>query len=294
MGFVASTINNVKDKNYLGAALDFGKAALTAGASVVNPALGAAVAGATGAASTAIQGGGGVKESIKTGVIDTATTAIGAKVGAVQGPKVPTPEGVPTGGTASINTGNTFMGSIKTGVNNIKTKVNDFKVNQSMKNIQMPNDITGDHIRVSTFSRLKTDIAGTIKNSKVGQTVTANANKDGLKRAGAWAVENAQGILAVVSAGMGMKQGMEGNKIAQQGLLFQQQTYAAQEAEKNKYKATAKATADANRQSLLDFGSSLKGLESNSTLLTDTSTGNTGVFSILNTGITTSRKTDLT
>lgn len=107
----------------------------------------------------------------------------------------------------------------------------------------------------------------------------------------------AQGALSVASAVMGAKQASDSNKVAQQSLLFQQQTYKEQKAEVEKNKAKLKQDAWSDYSSASLFGEQLYGSDSNNTLLTSyhtNGTGNAGNYSLIGSGVTTSRKTDLT
>ena len=106
-----------------------------------------------------------------------------------------------------------------------------------------------------------------------------------------------QGALSVASAVGAAKQASAANKVSEQSLLFQKQTYNEQKAEVESNKAKLKSDAWTDYQSASLFGESLYGSDSNSTLLTSyytNGTGNAGNFSLIGSSINTSRQTDLT
>lgn len=90
-----------------------------------------------------------------------------------------------------------------------------------------------------------------------------------------------QGGLSLISAGMAAKQAKAANDISQQSLLFQQQSYNEQKAEKESFKSSMKQTAKTSYDSALLFGSTLQGSDANNTLLTSYDTQSTGNYSIL-------------
>ena len=106
-----------------------------------------------------------------------------------------------------------------------------------------------------------------------------------------------QGALSIASAVAGAKQANAANEVSRQSLLFQKQTYNEQQAEVEKNKAKLKQDAWSDYSSASLFGEQLYGSESNSTLLTSyhtNGTGNVGNYSLIGSGITTSKLTDLT
>lgn len=67
-----------------------------------------------------------------------------------------------------------------------------------------------------------------------------------------------QGALSLISAGMAAKQAGAANEVSKQSLLFQQQTYQEQKAEREKTKAELKSSAAKSYESSLLFGESLQ------------------------------------
>ena len=106
-----------------------------------------------------------------------------------------------------------------------------------------------------------------------------------------------QGALSIASTVGAARQASAANKVSEQSLLFQRQTYDEQKAEVESNKAKLKSDAWTDYQSASLFGESLYGSDSNSTLLTSyhtNGTGNVGNFSLIGSSINTSRQTDLT
>ena len=106
-----------------------------------------------------------------------------------------------------------------------------------------------------------------------------------------------QGALSIASGIAGAKQANAANEVSRQSLLFQKQTYNEQQAEVEKNKAKLKQDAWSDYSSASLFGEQLYGSESNNTLLTNyhtNGTGNAGNYSLIGSGITTSKLTDLT
>lgn len=118
----------------------------------------------------------------------------------------------------------------------------------------------------------------------------------GIKTAGKVASQyGVQGALSVMSGVQASKQADAANQVSQQSLLFQQQTYREARNKEEQTKAQLKADALTYKQSLLSFGEDLYNANPSSTnLLTGSystdGTGNQGIYSILNTGVTTSKR----
>lgn len=130
----------------------------------------------------------------------------------------------------------------------------------------------------SSQATVGSKIAGAIKNNK-----------------GVIAQYGIQGALSLASGIQASKQARAANAVSQQGLLFQQQTYAEQKAEKEKYKTGMKEAATTAYESTQLFGAKLQEGTPSSNLLTSyAANGSTGDFSLLSSGITTSKKSDLT
>lgn len=106
----------------------------------------------------------------------------------------------------------------------------------------------------------------------------------------------AQGALSLVSGIQAAKQSKASNQVQMQSLLFQQQTYNEAKAKEESTKAQLKSDAWDAYSSASIFGDSLYGSDSNNTLLTSyntNGTGNQGIYSILNTGVTTRKSEDI-
>ena len=126
--------------------------------------------------------------------------------------------------------------------------------------------------------------------AKVGTGAKKVAGKVGVQGA-------LQGGLALVSGIQSASQANAANNIQTQSLLFQKQTYNEAKAKEESTKAQLKSDAWNAYSSASLFGENLYGSDSNNTLLTSyntNGTGNQGVFSLLNTGVTTRKTEDIT
>lgn len=272
---VMKTINNIKNGNWAGIATDLASVAVSF-IPGVGPVAGAALQAGIQGGSAAIQGQG-LTESIKAG----ATGAAGSLLGGAAG-------------------GAAFKGMAEAAAkvtSKIGSKGGGSVTGAAAPAAPTPAPVPTPDIDMTGSLRPKAQIStqgggtvlNTVKNSKVGQAV-AKAGKG----AGQYV---AQGALSIASAAAGMAQANAANEVSKQSLLFQKQTYNEQKAEVEKNKAKLKEEAWSDYSSASLFGSQLYGSESNNTLLTSyhtNGTGNQGNYSILGSGITTAKKTDLT
>lgn len=104
----------------------------------------------------------------------------------------------------------------------------------------------------------------------------------------------AQGLLSIASLGIGTAQSAQASRQANEASQLQYNLSKRQYDEQQAYKTGLQTSAASKRQDSLAFGSSLYDAASNNTLLTDTTSGNTGTFSLLGSSVKTSRRTDLT
>lgn len=111
--------------------------------------------------------------------------------------------------------------------------------------------------------------------NKIGTGIKNNVGKVG----GQVAV---QGLLSLASAGMAAKSAAEANKVSQQSLLFQQQTYRDQRADQQRKESQLKSDAWNAYQSANILGEKLYSQGTNSLLFTkDFKTNPTGNYSVL-------------
>lgn len=103
-----------------------------------------------------------------------------------------------------------------------------------------------------------------------------------------------QGVLSIASGIQAGKQAKAANEVSRQGLLFQQQTYNEQVAEREKTKTKLKTDAQTAYKSATLFGDTLTKSTPSENLLTSYASGNTGSYSIFNTGLSVKKSTDLT
>lgn len=279
---VMKTINNVRNGNWAGIATDLASIAVSF-IPGVGPVAGAALQAGIQGGSAAIQGQG-LTESIKAGATGAAGSLIGGAAGsaaakgmAAAAAKVTSKIGSKGGGSV---TGAAAPAASAAPAAPTPAPVPTADI-----------DMTGalrPKAQISIQERAGAAL-NTVKNSKVGQAV-AKAGKG----SGQYV---AQGALSIASAAAGMAQANAANEVSKQSLLFQKQTYNEQKAEVEKNKAKLKEEAWSDYSSASLFGSQLYGSESNNTLLTSyhtNGTGNQGNYSIIGSGITTAKKTDLT
>ena len=103
-----------------------------------------------------------------------------------------------------------------------------------------------------------------------------------------------QGALSIASGIQAGKQAKAANEVSRQGLLFQQQTYNEQVAERERTKTKLKTDAQTAYKSATLFGEILTKSTPSENLLTSYTSGNTGSYSIFNTGLSVKKSTDLT
>lgn len=255
----------------------------------VGSALGAAASGLAKAAQAGVSAGtkaGAVGAKIASG----ASTVLGktaslispgrAKVGGPTGAAAPV-SGAASGSLAS-KIGAQAPGKTKLGIPNEAV-------------VGTPGTLPGNTIKYSiprAAKQASSNILGRAGSALKGAANTAK-NRVG-KVAGQDVI---QGALSIASAVGAARQASAANKISEQSLLFQRQTYDEQKAEIESNKAKLKSDAWTDYQSAGLFGESLYGSDSNSTLLTSyhtNGTGNAGNYSLIGSGITTSKLTDLT
>lgn len=293
---VMRTIDNIKNSNWAGVATD----AAAVGASFipgVGPIASAIISAGIQAGGTVAQGGG-AGDAIKSGISSLIGSGLGAAAStlAKTGDTTPTPKpetGTSTGGAAPVPTTNTNL--------SLSQKINakapgPTKLNMPNQHTTgTPGTLPGNTIKYSipaASGQTSANITGRIGSTLKGAANTAK-NRIG-KVAGQDII---QGALSIASAVGAARQASAANKVSEQSLLFQKQTYNEQKAEieSNKAKLKTDAWTDYNSASL--FGESLYNSDSNSTLLTSyhtNGTGNAGTFSLIGSGISTSRQTDLT
>lgn len=261
------------------AAAETGTDVATAAVSLIpgaGPAVAIAKAGAQAGmqmGNAAIQGGS-TSDIMKAGALSAAGSAGGAAVGKVGG-KITNKVGTPTGGAAPMPTANNtaplpnapeLRGPIaeKSGLlNNINTKISNSKPGQFVKKV---------NTKISNTSTK-------VSNSKVGKVV------------GQVGVQGALSIASGIQAG---KQAKAANEVSRQGLLFQQQTYNEQVAEREKAKTKLKTDAQTAYKSATLFGETLSKNTPSENLLTNYTSENTGSYSIFSTGLSVKKSTDLT
>ena len=124
---------------------------------------------------------------------------------------------------------------------------------------------------------------GTIVKNKIVQGTKKAAGQIGV-----------QGTLSIASGIQAGKQAKAANEVSRQGLLFQQQTYNEQVVEREKTKAKLKTDAQTAYKSATLFGETLTKSTPSENLLTSYTSGNTGSYSIFNTGLSVKKSTDLT
>ena len=147
--------------------------------------------------------------------------------------------------------------------------------------------VTGVEPAITGTKQLAT--TGTSKLATAGKSIAAGAKK----LVGQYGV---QGALSIASGIQAAKQANAANQVQTQSLLFQKQTYEEAKAKEESTKAQLKSDAWNAYSSASLFGENLYGSDSNNTLLTSyntNGTGNQGVFSLLNTGVTTRKTEDI-
>lgn len=274
---VMKTINNIKNGNWAGLATDLASVAVSF-IPGVGPVAGAALQAGIQGGSAAIQGQG-LTESIKAGATGAAGSLLGGAAGGAAFKGM-----AEAAAKVTSKIGSKGGGSVTGAAAPIPTSAPT-----AASTIDMA---TANGLRPKANISIQDKVGGainTVKNSKVGQVV-AKAGKG----AGQYV---AQGALSIASAAIGTAQANAANEVSKQSLLFQKQTYNEQKAEVDKNKAKLKEEAWSDYSSASLFGSQLYGSDSNNTLLTSyhtNGTGNQGNYSIIGSGITTSKKTDLT
>lgn len=167
------------------------------------------------------------------------------------------------------------------GMQNIATNIKDIgkTAADTAKNTgKAPiNNMTTKGITLST----KDNVIANIK--KVGGKVGKVAGQVGV-----------QGVLSVGTAIAGAKQARAANEVSRQGLLFQQQTYKEQKAERESTKAQLKQDAYTAHTSATVFTENLFGENSNGNLLTDYTSDSKSNYSLLKSSIKTKKSSDLT
>ena len=144
----------------------------------------------------------------------------------------------------------------------------------------------------ATSGKTPTSGAPELKSATGKGTVIKDKIVQGTKKAaGQIGVQGALSIASGIQAG---KQAKAANEVSRQGLLFQQQTYNEQITEREKTKAKLKTDAQTAYKSATLFGETLTKSTPSENLLTSYTSGNTGSYSIFNTGLSVKKSTDLT
>lgn len=250
-------------------------AGVTLATAGVGAAAGAAASGLSKMAQAGVQAGKAA--SVGTKLASGASNILNKAAGLIS----PTAKGQVTGGAAPVPAG--YEGTLpKLGGNPVSQAATGNKVAGTVTNVKgVATGVTPSIAQNSgKLGTLKAK-ANTIK-TKAGKVVGQGA---------------VQGALSIASAVAGAKQANAANEVSRQSLLFQKQTYNEQQAEVEKNKAKLKQDAWSDYSSASLFGEQLYGSESNNTLLTNyhtNGTGNAGNYSLIGSGITTSKLTDLT
>lgn len=255
----------------------------------IGSALGAAASGLAKAAQTGVSAGtkaGAVGAKIASGastVLGKAANLISpgkTKVGGPTGAAAPVP-GASSGSLAS-KIGAQAPGNTKLGIPNEAV-------------VGTSGTLPGNTIKYSIPQAAKQASSNILGRAGSALRGAANTAKN---RAGKITGQDViQGALSIASTVGAARQASAANKVSEQSLLFQRQTYDEQKAEVESNKAKLKSDAWTDYQSASLFGESLYGSDSNSTLLTSyytNGTGNAGNFSLIGSSINTSRQTDLT
>lgn len=302
---VMKTINNVKEGNWAGLATDLASVAVSFIPGVGTAAAMALQAGVQ-AGGAALQGGS-TGDIIKAGAAGAAGAGAGAAIGKFGGSLLSKASTGLKNTVSKVKIGNT--GQMTGAAANITNTTADAAIDSATQNVTKTTTTApvpdgpaptlrpragGDVLKGQPISvRLKSagltvaggakDIGTKVANSKVGKAVGQHGIQE---------------VLAAGSMVAGAKQASAANKVSQQSLLFQKQTYAEQTAKEEKSKAQLKEDAWTSYTSSQLFGEDLYvNSASNTNLLTSPTsngTGNAGNYSLLSTSVGVSRKTDIT
>lgn len=299
---VMKTINNVKEGNWAGLATDLASVAVSFIPGVGTAAAMALQAGVQ-AGGAALQGGS-TGDIIKAGAAGAAGAGAGAAIGKFGGSLLSKASTGLKNTVSKVKMSNT--GQMTGAATNITNTTADAALDTATQNVaQTQAPVPGAGTDAAPTLRPKADI-GSLKGQPISVKLKAAGNK--AQVAGAKVANSkvgklagqygAQGALSVGSTVAGVKQGNAANRVAEQSLLFQKQTYEEQTAKENKVKAQLKEDAWTSYSSSKLFGEELYNSSSTNTNLltsyTSNGTGNAGTFSLLNSGVMASKKTDLT
>ena len=290
---VMKTINNVKEGNWAGLATDL---ASVAGSFIPGVGTAAAMALQAGvqAGGAALQGGS-TGDIIKAGAAGAAGAGAGAAIGKFGGSLLSKASTGLKNTVSKVKMGNT--GQMTGAAADVTTtQVADTAVEQTLAQkigAQAPGKTSWQVDKVTGKPSLVSDPTKVITKADVSKVAALKAKAG--KVVGQYGV---QGALSVGTTVAGIKQGNAANKVSEQSLLFQKQTYAEQTAKEEKVKAQLKEDAWTSYSSSKLFGEELYNSSSTNTNLltsyTSNGTGNAGTFSLLNSGVMASKKTDLT
>lgn len=261
----------------------------------------AAASGLTKVASGAIQAGTTVgKVAAGTAkALNTVAGSLGTIKGTFGGNGVKgVAKGVPTGAAAQIEPTSvakpTQTVQVDAGINLNTTQAPELRPKAEI-NMQGSGKVVGTQapaLRPKAKISLLDKASASLNNFGKDHPLMAKAGTGAKKVAGQYGV---QGALSLASINQAAKQSNAANQIQTQSLLFQKQTYEEAKTKEESTKAQLKSDAWTAYSSASIFGDSLHGSDSNNTLLTSyntNGTGNQGIYSILNTGVTTKKLED--
>jgi hypothetical protein len=312
---VTKSINNIREGNWAGLATDLASVAVSFIPGVGTAAAMALQAGVQ-AGGAALQGGS-AGDIAKAGAMGAAGAGAGAAIGKFGGSLLSKASTGLKNTVSKVKMSNT--GQMTGAAADITTtQVTDTAVEQTLAQKigaakqPVPGQVQAPGVEQTLAQKIGAKAPGPVKFGipKQGAETAANTavKQSGIKAFGA-KVANSKvgkavgqhGIQEVLAAGSmvaGAKQASAANKVSQQSLLFQKQTYAEQTAKEEKSKAQLKEDAWTSYTSSQLFGESLYADSPSSTNLltsyTSNGTGNAGNYSLLSTSIKVSKSTDIT
>ena len=300
---VMKTINNVREGNWAGLATDLASVAVSFIPGVGTAAAMALQAGVQ-AGGAALQGGS-TGDIIKAGAAGAAGAGAGAAIGKFGGSLLSKASTGLKNTVSKVKMSNT--GQMTGAAANITNTTADATIDSATQNVVKTTAPVPDGPAPTLRPRAGGDVLKgqpiSVRLKSAGLTVAGGAKDIGTKVANSKAGKAAgqygvQGALSVGTTVAGIKQGNAANRVAEQSLLFQKQTYTEQTAKEEKVKAQLKEDAWTSYSSSKLFGEELYNSSSTNTNLltsyTSNGTGNAGTFSLLNSGVMASKKTDLT
>lgn len=308
---VTKSINNIREGNWAGLATDLASVAVSFIPGVGTAAAMALQAGVQ-AGGAALQGGS-AGDIAKAGAMGAAGAGAGAAIGKFGGSLL---SKASTGLKNTVSKVKISNSGQMTGAaaNTVTTQGADAAVEQTLAQKigaakqPGPGQVQAPGVEQTLAQKIGAKAPGPVKFGIPKQGAEAAVKQSGIKAFGA-KVANSKvgkavgqhGVQEVLAAGSmiaGAKQASAANKVSQQSLLFQKQTYTEQTAKEEKTKAQLKEDAWSSYTSSQLFGEDLYiNSSSNSNLLTSPTsngTGNAGNYSLLSTSVGVSRKTDLT